>query len=256
MLSSIQPKKSLGQNFLQDANMIRKIASAIDAPQDATVVEIGAGTGALTQELSTQYANLVAIEIDERAVAYLQQAMPELDLIHQDILNISWAEMAQKYQAPFYIIGNLPYYITSQILFSLLDEFSYIQKAVMMMQLEVAERLTAQPKTKAYGILSVWTQLFAHPKLLFQVSKHVFYPKPEVTSAIVSLEMKHNLDFLADLEIEWLRKVVRTAFNQRRKTLRNSLKILGEVPSVFADKRAEELTPADFVTMAKQMQSS
>jgi len=201
--------------------MIRKIAAAVEAPADAPVVEIGPGTGALTEELVQHYSDLTAIEVDERAVEHLRKTLPGLDVWHRDVLEVDWAALAEEKGAPLWIIGNLPYYITSPILFSLLDARQHLRRAVVMMQKEVAERLVAVPRTKAYGILSVQLQLLARPTLLFDVSRHVFHPKPDVTSAVVAL------DFDAaplGVSVEQLRQTVRTAFNQRRKTLRNSLK--------------------------------
>jgi 16S rRNA (adenine1518-N6/adenine1519-N6)-dimethyltransferase len=253
MLAPFAPKKSLGQNFLQDANIIRKIAAALNAPEDASVIEIGAGTGALTEELLQHHQHLTAIEIDERAIAYLQEKFPQLHLIHADILQVKWRDLDLPTDTRHFVLGNLPYYITSQILFSILDGFPYIERAILMMQLEVAERLIAMPRTKEYGILSVWTQLFSVPKVLFSVSKNVFYPKPEVTSAVVGLDINATPQWTTEVEVEWVRKVVRMAFNQRRKTLRNSLKQLGEVPEQYAMKRAEELQPLEFVVLSKAL---
>lgn len=249
----LRPKKSLGQHFLRDPNTIRKIAAAVGAPAGAPVVEIGPGTGALTEELLRHYPDLTAVEVDERAVAHLREALPGLDVRHQDVLETDWAALATEKGAPLWVVGNLPYYITSPILFSLLDARAHLRRAVVMMQKEVAERLVAVPRTKAYGILSVQTQLLARPTLLFDVSRHVFHPKPDVTSAVVAL------DFDADtqgIDVERLRRTVRTAFNQRRKTLRNSLKSITsetgrDVPDELAGRRPEALEPAEFVALAR-----
>lgn len=251
----ITPKKTLGQNFLQDPNTIRKIVQALDAPSNAKVVEIGPGMGALTAPLLTVYPDLTAIELDQRAVAWLKAEFPSLDVLHQDVLSVDWALFQQasnlRKEERLYLIGNLPYYITSQILFGVLAHGYAVRRVVFMMQLEVAERLVAKPSTKAYGILSVMTQLFGVPKLLFKVSKHVFYPKPDVTSAVVGIDLFEQPPFdVAAIPTEWVRQVVRTAFNQRRKTLRNSLSSIGEVPMPWAELRAEALSPQDFVALA------
>ena len=250
---SVRPKKSLGQHFLRDPNTIRKIAAAVGAPEGAPVVEIGPGTGALTEELLRHYPDLTAVEVDERAVAHLREALPGLDVRHQDVLDADWAALAEEKGGKLWIVGNLPYYITSPILFSLLDARAHLRRAVVMMQKEVAERLVAVPRTKAYGILSVQTQLLARPSLLFDVSRHVFHPKPDVTSAVVALDF--GADAL-DIDVERLRRTVRTAFNQRRKTLRNSLRpITAEtgraVPDDLAGLRPEALEPAEFVALAR-----
>ncbi len=250
---SIRPKKSLGQNFLRDPNTIRKIAASVEAPAGAPVVEIGPGTGALTEELLQRYPDLTAIEVDERAVEHLRETLPGLDVQHGDVLDTDWASLAEEKGEKLWVVGNLPYYITSPILFSLLDARRHLRRAVVMMQKEVAERLVAVPHTKAYGILSVQTQLLCRPTLLFDVSRHVFHPKPDVTSAVVALDFDApNLG----VDVEQMRRTVRTAFNQRRKTLRNSLKpITSEtgfhVPDYLAGQRPESLEPAAFVSLTR-----
>ena len=266
----LRPKQSLGQNFLRDPNTIRRIVGALEAPQGAPVVEIGAGTGALTEVLLEAYPDLTAIEVDERAVALLEERFPRLDVRHQDVLEVDWAALAAERGGPLYVIGNLPYYITSPILFSLLDAQAHlaaeseavreavVREAVVMMQLEVAERLVAVPRTKAYGILSVLFQLYAVPALLFRLSPHVFFPKPSVTSAVVRLAFHPAALLPAGGEGERLRAVVRAAFNQRRKTLRNSLHRWTRerglsLPEGWERRRAEELTPAEFVELTRHL---
>ena len=250
---SIRPKKSLGQNFLRDPNTIRKIAASVGAPEGAAVVEIGPGTGALTEELLRHHPDLTAVEVDERAIEHLRALLPALDVRLGDVLETDWAALAEERGEKLWVVGNLPYYITSPILFSLLDARQHVRRAVVMMQKEVAERLVAVPSTKAYGILSVQTQLLARPSLLFEVSRHVFYPVPNVTSAVVAL------DFDApepDVDVERLRRTVRTAFNQRRKTLRNSLKPITsstghDVPEEIAGRRPEALAPEEFIGLTR-----
>ncbi len=255
---SITPKKSLGQHFLKDANIRDKIIDQLEAGPDDRVVEIGPGTGALTGHLAARFARLEAVEIDARAVAHLTEKMPALKVHHGDVITYDWVAHSKLYGEKLHVIGNLPYYVTSQVIFSLLDAHHYISEAVLMMQREVAERLVAVPRTKAYGILSVAVQQLAIPHLAFRVSRNVFFPKPDVESAVVRLEFKHTTPDLDLSEAAWLRKVVRTAFNQRRKTLRNSLsrltsEISRDVPDEWRTKRAEELSPADFVELARYL---
>jgi 16S rRNA (adenine1518-N6/adenine1519-N6)-dimethyltransferase len=250
----VRPKKSLGQHFLRDPNTIRKIAAAVGAPEGAPVVEIGPGTGALTEELLRHYADLTAVEVDERAVEHLRDAFPDLDVRHTDVLDVDWAALAEEKGEALWVVGNLPYYITSPILFALLDARRHLRRAVVMMQKEVAERLVAVPRTKAYGILSVQLQLLASPTLLFDVSRHVFHPKPDVTSAVVALDFDAPDDLGVDPER--LRHAVRTAFNQRRKTLRNSLRPITsqtghDVPPDLAGRRPEALEPAEFLGLTR-----
>jgi 16S rRNA (adenine1518-N6/adenine1519-N6)-dimethyltransferase len=255
---SITPKKSLGQNFLRDPNTARKIAHALAAPPAAPVVEIGPGTGSMTGFLLERHPDLTAIELDDRAVAVLQEKFPALDVRRQDVLSVDWAALARERGGPLWVAGNLPYYITSPILFSLLDARDHLRQAVLMMQLEVAERLVAVPRTKAYGILSVQTQLLCRPELLFRVSPDVFFPKPEVTSAVVRLNFGEE-DRLADVLPEQMKEVVRAAFNQRRKTLHNSLAAWTRqrgipLPDKWATRRAEELAPEEFVALTRHLE--
>ena len=253
----LTPKKSLGQNFLRDPNTIRKIADAVQAPASAPVVEIGPGTGALTAELLARYPQLVALEVDERAVAHLEKTLPALDVRHADVLDADWQALATELGGALYVAGNLPYYITSPILFSLVDARAHVREAVVMMQLEVAERLVALPRTKAYGILSVVFQRYADIKLLFRVPPTVFYPQPDVTSAVVRLHFRPDAPPPSPAE-DHFRQVVRAAFNQRRKTLHNSLsawtRAQGKVlPEEWAKRRAEELTPDGFFTLSEYL---
>ncbi len=251
-----RPRKSLGQNFLQDPNTIGKIVGALRAGPEDPVVEIGPGTGALTGPLLARHPRLTALEVDERAVAYLQAAYPRLDVRHTDVLAADWAALvAEKGGGRLYVIGNLPYHITSPILFGLLDARRHLREAVVMMQREVADRLVAAPRTKAYGILSVILQLYARPERLFNVSRNVFYPRPDVTSTVVRL---HFGEAEPEVDYDALREVVRAAFNQRRKTLRNSLRRWTEasgaaLPEGWEGRRAEELTPAEFVLLTRHL---
>ncbi len=252
----LKPIKRLGQNFLQDPNTIRKIVDAITPAAEDAVVEIGPGTGALTGLLSQRYHRFSAIEIDPRAAELLRETLPGVDIIEGDVLDVSWADLATRLEAPrLCVIGNLPYYITSQILFSLLDAAPLISEVVIMMQYEVAARLIASPRTKEYGILSVAVQLSATPKLLFPVSRNVFYPRPDVRSAVVRLSFPEKLEEHGGVDPKFLRRLVRMAFNQRRKTLRNSLSALTAelgvaLPENVTSRRAEELAPEDFVDLA------
>ena len=248
-----RPKQSLGQNFMHDPNMIRKIVGALQAPPDAHVVEIGPGTGALTGLLHERYDTFTALEIDQRAVAHLNEHLPGVDVREIDALEANWAALADEKGGPLYVISNTPYYLTSQILFVLLDARTVVHEAVLTMQKEVAERLVAEPRTKAYGILSVLMQLYANPEYLFSVSRHVFTPQPNVTSATVRCTYDPEAD--PDIAFDWIRTLVRAAFNQRRKMLRNSLSPWTKdqdltLPNDWGRRRAEALTPDTYVDLA------
>lgn len=242
---SIRPKKSLGQHFLTDRNMIEKIADTVCAEPGDRVIEIGPGTGTLTEALLERFDNLQVVELDQRAVEHLQSKFPGLSIHQGDILEVEWKEFSQGKSAT-HVIGNLPYYITSQILFHLLEARQYLSDAVIMMQKEVAERLVSDIRTKDYGILSVQTQLMCSPEILFTVPPQVFSPPPKVDSAVVRLVFDKGNLACSDAN---LKKVVRTAFNQRRKKISNALKpLLGKElpPGYDYDKRPEAWPPTEY----------
>ncbi len=246
------PKKSLGQNFLTDKNVVKKIISAFNPQPGESIIEIGPGRGALTDELNDKDLNLILIEIDKSLCDELEMKYPNLKIINMDFLKVDLGKEFSSVKSR--VIGNIPYYVTSQILLKLFENCAYITDALIMMQLEVAQRLMANPKSKEYGILSVYTNFFSEAKLLFKISKNVFYPKPDVDSAVVHFKFKEKLE-LDDSEIDWFRTIVRTAFNQRRKTLKNSLKKLinsDEQAKLKFDfnRRAEELYLKDFLYLA------
>lgn len=267
--SSIAAKKSLGQHFLVDGNIIRKIVGSLAPHPGDTVIEIGPGTGALTGSLHKLHPDMIAVEVDPRAIEVLKKDIPGLNILHKDVLDVDWAGFGNQESGigdreetnrqpttdnrKLSVIGNLPYYITSPILFHVLDHRDYFREAVFMMQKEVAERLVAKTRTKDYGILSVQTQLLCRVELLFLVPPTVFVPPPKVDSAVVKL---HFDGPPPDVELGYMKKVVRMAFNQRRKKLSNAIReLLTEEnrPRVahWLDKRAEELTPGEFVELCR-----
>jgi len=266
---SVRPKKRLGQHFLTDPNTIRRIAAAIDAPPGAPVVEIGPGEGALTQVLLAHHPQLVALEVDPEAITHLHAQFSSLDVRAGDVLDMDWHALATELsdrqldpnpQSPtpnsLYVIGNLPYYITSPILFALLAARQHIARAVVMIQREVADRIVAEPSTKAYGTLSVQLQLLARPRFLFPVSRHVFRPKPDVESAVIALDFADVPPLGVDEDA--LRRVVRTSFGKRRKMMRNTLRELadewgGTLPDELATRRPESLTPEMFVELTRAL---
>lgn len=252
---SFRTKKSLGQHFLTDNNIVYKIIEAVTAEENDRVIEIGAGTGALTKWLAEKFSDVHAIEIDERAVQVLKREVPSIYIHQKDILKVNWQEMVGAAKRNV-VLGNLPYYITTLILFDLLENRDLFSEAILMMQKEVAERLVAENSSKQYGILSVQTQLFASPEILFEVSRNSFSPPPKVTSAVVKLTFdKANLPFKDDT----LKTIVRTAFNQRRKKLSNSLKpVLGDYqPEGFnLDDRAEHWAPGVYAKLAEHLEQT
>jgi len=252
-----RPKQSLGQNFLQDPNMAEKIVRTLQAPTAAHVVEVGAGTGELTGLLAERYDRLTAVEIDERAVEVLRQNVPGADVRAQDVRELDWSGLAAEHDGPLYVISNTPYYLTTELLFALLESRSHVAEAVLTMQAAVADRLVAAPRTKAYGILSVLLQLFGTPTRCFTVPPQVFSPQPDVSSAVVRVTFGAE-DGPSGLVLDDVRPYVRAAFNQRRKMLRNSLSLWVKdqglsLPHDWERKRAEALSPDDFATLARAL---
>lgn len=250
---TIRPKKSLGQHFLRDDNIIEKIADAVPARPGDRVIEIGPGTGALTEALVKRFDDIAVVELDQRAIEVLEEKFDNLEIHHENVLEADW-EMLSAGKEKTHVVGNLPYYITSQILFSLLESRAFLSDALLMMQKEVAERLVADIRTKDYGILSVQTQLMCTPEILFPVSRHCFQPQPNVDSSMVRLTFDKGELECSDRH---LKKVVRTAFNQRRKKLSNALKPLvskEQQPEGFDfDKRAEAWVPSEYEKLTAQL---
>ncbi len=259
----MRPKQSLGQNFLIDDNIVRKTMRALaPSPSDA-FIEIGPGHGALTRFLAPRVRSLVLIEIDKRIVAELQAAFPEphVEIVQQDILETDFSYWCTRFGARFRLAGNIPYHLTSPILFKVFEHAEDIIDCTLMIQREVAERLVARPRTKEYGILSVSARLFGSASMLFDVSPNCFFPKPKVTSTMVHLRMHPGIP--ADVDAGFLRSIIRTAFGKRRKTLRNSLCYLPPADASIAhavaeldfplDKRPEELTADDFIDLARKL---
>ena len=252
---SFRTKKSLGQHFLTDNNVIFKILKSVDAEEGDRVIEIGPGTGALTKWMAKSISDLHVIELDQRAVEVLKNEIDNITIHQQDVLKVNWEDIVDPDKKNV-VVGNLPYYITSPILFDLLENRGLFDEAVLMMQKEVAERLVAEPSSKAYGIMSVQTQLFCTPEILFDVAPGSFNPPPRVNSSVIKLKFdKPDLSFSDDT----LKNVVRTAFNQRRKKLSNSLKpILGDnLPDGFNyDDRADHWSPETYAKLSEHLEQT
>lgn len=243
-------KKSLGQHFLHDEQMCRKIVQQLSAATGARLLEIGPGAGAISKYLIELPLDYVAIEIDEEKFHYLQSVYPAMKgkIILKDVLQ---AELP--FEGRFSVIGNFPYNISSPIMFKMLDWQEWVDEIIGMFQKEVAQRIAAGPGSKMYGILSVLTQAYFTVEYLFDVPPGCFTPPPKVMSGVLRFQSTHNpYDIKHFLKFKAL---VKAAFGQRRKTLRNALKGLipvQEAPQQMMDKRAEQLSVADFVVLYKQ----
>jgi 16S rRNA (adenine1518-N6/adenine1519-N6)-dimethyltransferase len=249
----IKPLKHLGQNFLTDHGVIDHIVDSIQADPGMPLVEIGPGTGALTGRLRMRYPRYRAIEIDTRSVELLKKQHSGIDILQMDVLDPSWIDTLPSNERVA-VIGNLPYYITSPIIFLLIDRRERFSEAVIMVQKEVAERLVATPGHREYGILSVQVQLAAHVELLFKVPNTAFHPVPKVESAVLRIVFDKPRP---DVDPEHLRRVIRQAFSQKRKMLRNTLAPMLPVdkalPGWDLSRRAETLSLDEFVTLAKDL---
>ncbi len=254
------PKKSLGQNFLIDDNVVRKIINTFSPSPDELIVEIGPGEGALTFYLDALGIETIAYEIDEDMVAFLQDKFRDsavLTFKNVDILEADFAQIASRHEKPVRVLGNIPYNITSPIIFHLVYFRQYIQDVLLMTQKEVAERMAAGPGSKKYGILSVLLQTYANVEYEFTVSRNVFRPRPQVASGMISIRWHEQWSqHIPDPDL--YRIVVRTAFGKRRKTLRNSLDYLPlefDVDRLEFDTglRAEQLSIRDFILLTREI---
>lgn len=259
-MKKVRPKKNLGQHFLTDLNIARRIADTVDACPDIPVLEIGPGMGVLTQYLVQKSREVKAVEIDDESVAYLNATYPQLrdQILGEDFLRMDLNKVFGGKQ--FVLTGNYPYDISSQIFFKMLDYKDLIPCCTGMIQREVAQRIASEPGNKAYGILSVMIQAWYDVEYLFTVDEDVFNPPPKVKSAVIRMTRNGVENLGCDESL--FKRVVKTAFNQRRKMLRVSLKPLfgkDQMPDAafFAQdimtRRPEQLTVAQFVELTNRV---
>ncbi len=262
-LKSVAPKKSLGQNFLTDRNIARKTVDLLDIQDGDVVYEIGPGTGALTSILLEKNCKLNAIEIDERAIIQLHKLFPKSKFPNFNLIKGDFKKYAFEHDAKdIKVIGNIPYYLSSEIFFKLFESSKNIQYAVMTIQKEVAQRLTAKPRTKDYGILTVAMMMSGKCTIEFDVSPQCFYPAPKVWSSVIKMDFINPPYIISDYKKAM--NLVRTSFHLRRKMLGNSLKSFFQLAdaavlddeqntklSKLSKMRPEELTPDDFEFLVK-----
>lgn len=250
----VRPKKALGQHFLTDANVARKIVDAFSPSSDARVVEIGPGTGALSGMLAERFHRPVLLDIDQESVDHLRGRFTDTqaEIIHGDFLETGFDGLKDD---RFAVIGNFPYNISSQIFFKVLENRDRVGLVVGMIQKEVAQRIASPPGSRVYGILSVLIQAYYDVRVLFHVPPGVFLPPPKVMSSVIRLE-RNNVHRLDCDEVMFFRMVKR-AFGNRRKTLRNALKDLNLPSRFYASERmglrAEQLSVSDFVELVKSI---
>ena len=256
-MEKVKAKKHLGQHFLKDESIAQAIADTLSLKGYDAVLVIGPGMGVLTKYLLPKPLSTYVVEIDPESVAYLQEKYPQLagKIIGQDFLKYDFSLIFQ--DKPYAIIGNFPYNISSQIVFRVLENKQQIPEFSGMFQKEVAERICEKKGSKSYGILSVLVQAFYHAEYLFTVNEDVFIPPPKVKSGVLRLRRKEN--FALPCSEKLFYKVVKMAFQQRRKTLRNSLKSLNlsdnlREDSIF-DLRPEQLDVDQFIGLTQKIAS-
>lgn len=251
-MQPVRAKKHLGQHFLTDENIARNTVSALlEKDKTSFIIEVGPGTGVLTQFLINDVDNFLAMDVDGESVDYLKIKYPEKKdkIVLTDFLEADLQKLAGQ---KFNVIGNFPYNISSQIMFKVLDNKNNVDYVVGMFQKEVAMRLAEKPGSKVYGILSVLLQAYYDIEYLFTVHENVFSPPPKVKSAVIRLT-RNSVQKL-DCDEVLFKKVVKTTFNQRRKTIRNSIRTLfnnNDLRHPLLDKRPEQLSVAQFVELTK-----
>lgn len=255
-MPEVRPKKQLGQHFLNDKKIASKIVESLNGEKADFIMEVGPGMGVLTVELLSKFGEkLYAAEVDSESVEYLNRTIPELspNLFHGDFLELN---LPAKFNGKLAIIGNFPYNISSQIFFKVLENREMVTEVVCMIQREVAQRISEKPGTKTYGILSVLLQAFFEIKYLFTVNEGVFTPPPKVKSAVIRLERNETKKLNCNETLFF--RVVKAGFNQRRKTLRNSIRSAFpgiEISSKFSENRPERLSVEDFVELTNEVET-
>ena len=250
----VKAKKYLGQHFLRDENVCKAIADGMTGHLDYDkLIEIGPGTGAITKYLFEKDYKLSVVEVDGESITYLRETYPELDIVDYDFLKLDLTTLNEG--KSFGLFGNFPYFISTQILFKIYENKELVDESVGMFQKEVAERTAAKPGSKTYGIISVLLQAFYDIEYLFTVEPEAFDPPPKVKSGVIRL--KRNEVKSLDCDEKLFKQVVKLGFNQRRKTLRNSLKSL--LPDEVRDeemfsKRPEQLSVAQFVEICQMIE--
>ncbi len=265
--NSIRPSKRLGQNFLIDENVQKKIIDAVGLRREDVVLEVGPGLGALTQELCRRAKKVIAIEKDRRLHGFLlkNNTSGNLELVQGDILDWDFHDCPACQGAKIKIVGNPPYYISSPILVRLLKNRTFINTIFITVQKEFAERLVAAPGTRAYGAISCFAQFYAEPEFLFTIRKTVFYPAPKVDSCFLKIRVRDEGLYLTDEEK--LFKIIRQCFEKRRKTILNSLRMkegLGareeilqalDRAGISPSRRPETMSLKEFVTLSDHIKT-
>ncbi len=256
--------KSLGQNFLIDGNIVRKIVSEANISKDDYVLEIGPGMGTLTEELAINAKKVVAVELDKKLLPILDETLEPYDnveIVYGDILKIDVNNLIEEKLGggPVKVVANLPYYVTTPIIGKLIEDNLKLDSIIVMVQKEVAERMSAVPGSKNYGSLSIFVNFYCEPKIVVKVPNTVFMPQPKIDSAVIKLDIKSDLP---DIDREKFFAVVKAAFSKRRKTILNALSTYGfsldkeiikealESSGIKPEERAENISVEDFIKLS------
>lgn len=259
--------KSLGQNFLIDGNIVRKIVEKAKITKEDCVLEIGPGMGTLTEELALSAKKVLAIELDKNLLPILDETLEDyenVEIVHGDVLKVDLEKLIEEKldNKPVKVVANLPYYVTTPIITKLLESNLNIDSIIVMVQKEVAERMEAKPGGKDYGSLSVFVNFYSIPEIIINVPKTVFMPQPKIDSAVIKLNIKKDLP---DIDKDKFFKIVKAAFSKRRKTLLNALSSYGfsidkeviketlEQLNIKPEIRAENLSIEDFIKISKSL---
>jgi 16S rRNA (adenine1518-N6/adenine1519-N6)-dimethyltransferase len=264
----LTPRKSLGQHFLADQNILNKVVEAARIEKDDVVLEVGSGLGKMTLALAERARRVIAVEVDLRVARILIEKMADqqnVEVLQRDILEVDFRQFHEKAGQQIKVVANLPYQITTPLLFRFVESRDIFSSLTLMIQKEVAARLTAPPGGKDYGILSVFTQLVSDVSLLFLIKPSAFFPPPKVDSAVIRIAWKQKP--MADVQdMEWFKRVVRGCFGYRRKTLGNALKHSGlPLPldaietirrnGIDPQSRPESLTIPEFARLANSLKA-
>jgi 16S rRNA (adenine1518-N6/adenine1519-N6)-dimethyltransferase len=259
--------KSLGQNFLIDGNIVRKIVREGNITSNDYVLEIGPGMGTLTEELALRAKKVVAVELDSALLPILDETLSKynnVEIVHGDILKIDIEKLIQEKlgNGPVKVVANLPYYVTTPIIGKLIEDNLNLESITVMVQKEVAERMASGPGGKEYGSLSIFVNFYSEPKIVVKVPKTVFMPQPKIDSAVIKLMLRKDLP---DVDRDKFFKIVKAAFSKRRKTIINSLSSYGfnieketirealEQSNIRPEERAENLSVEDFIKISKSL---
>jgi 16S rRNA (adenine1518-N6/adenine1519-N6)-dimethyltransferase len=260
----LSPRKKLGQHFLVDRNILEKVIRVAEVSEEDVVLEVGPGLGVMTLALAQKAGKVIAVEIDPQLAALLEEKalnLPNIEVIRRDILKTDFEELFHRAAKPLKVVANLPYQISTPLLFKLIESRKFFYSLTLMLQREVIERLTALPGGKEYGALSVLIQMVSRPSVQFFVKPSAFFPPPRVESAVIQIVWRNDLIIQAEDE-DWFRRVVKASFSHRRKTLINSLKHSGlplppsaekmmESAGIDPRRRPETLAIEEFVRLAE-----